>query len=76
MKKVIDKVVLVEAAVLTGGNYTWIIEELTKVGFAHEDILTLALVEHKDSVFKSKIVGDYVSEVPTFYWEEYNKHWE
>ena len=75
-KKMMDKIVLVEAAVLTGGNYTWIIEELTKVGFAQEDILTLALVEHKDSVFKSKIVGDYVTEVPTFYWEEYNKHWD
>lgn len=75
-KKMMDKVVLVEAAVLTGGNYTWIQEELTKVGFAPEDILTLTLLEHKDSVYKCKIVGDYVSEVPTFYWEEYNKHWD
>lgn len=76
LKKMMDKVVLVEVAVLTGGNYQWIIEELVKVGFAQGDILTLALVEHKDSVTKCKIVGDYVDEVPTFYWEEYNKHWD
>jgi hypothetical protein len=75
-KKIVDKVVLVEAAVLTGNNYQWIQEELVKVGFAQEDILTLALLEHKDSVTKCKIVGDYTNEVPTFYWEEYNKHWD
>ena len=75
-KKMMDKVVLVEAAVLTGGNYQWIQEELIKAGFLKEDIITLALLEHKDSVTKCKIVGDYTSEVPTFYWEEYNKHWD
>jgi len=76
LKKLMDKVVLVEGAVLTGSNYTWIIEELIKAGFLKEDIVTLALLEHKDSKFKCKIVGDYVNEVPTFYWEEYNKHWD
>ena len=74
-KKVLDKVVLVEAAVLTGQNYKWIQEEFVNAGFRLEDIHTVALVEQKSSEFKSEIVGLYVDDMPEFYWEEYNKHW-
>lgn len=72
----IDRVILVEAAVLTGGNYTWIVQELLGAGFSAENVVSLALLECWESVFKSEIVGDYVEGVPTFYWERYNKHWD
>jgi len=75
-KKTVDKIILVEAAVLTGKNYKWIKEELVKVGFKEEDVITVALLETKDSIFKSDIVAQYVEGIPEFYWEEYNKHWE
>lgn len=74
-KKTLDKIVLVEAAVLTGKNYTWIREELMAVGFLPDDIITVALLEMKDSGFKSDVVGEYISTMPEFYWEEPNKHW-
>lgn len=75
-KKELEKIILVEAAVLTGNNYTWIKEELVKVGFKSEDIISIALVESKDSIFKSDLVAQYTEDMPEFYWEEYNKHWE
>jgi len=75
-KKTVDKVILVEAVVLTGNNYKWIQEELVKAGFLKEDILTVALLELKDSIFKCDIVGQYVDEIPEFYWEEENNHWK
>lgn len=74
-KQTLDKVILVEAAVLTGQNYKWIQEELLKAGFQLDDIHTVALVEQKSSQFKSEVVGLYVDDMPEFYWEEYNKHW-
>ena len=74
-KKSLDKVVLVEAAVLSGQNYTWIREELMEVGFLPDDIITVALVEQEDSVFKCDVVGTRCSDMPEFYWEEPNKHW-
>lgn len=75
-KKALDKVIFVEAAVLTGNNYKWIKEEFIKAGFKEEDIITVALLESKDSVFKCDLVGQHVDDMPEFYWEEYNKHWE
>lgn len=75
-KQTLSKVILVEAAVLTGNNYKWIQEELLSAGFSKEDILTVALVELKDSIFKCDIVGQVVDDMPEFYWEEENNHWK
>ncbi len=71
-----DKIILVEAAVLSGNNYTWIKERLLDMGYENDDIITVALLEMKSSKFKCDFVGEYVSDMPEFYWERYNKHWD
>jgi hypothetical protein len=70
-----NKVVLCEAAVLSGKNYTWIKETLLEYGYKSEDIITVALLEMETSVFKSDFVGEYIDRMPEFYWERYNKNW-
>lgn len=71
-----DKIILCEAAVLSGKNYTWIKEVLLDRGYENDDIITVALLEMETSVFKSDFVGEYVKGMPEFYWERYNKHWD
>lgn len=71
-----DKLILCEAAVLSGNNYTWLKNALFDMGYENDDIITVALLEMETSVFKCDYVGEYVSEMPEFYWERYNKHWD
>jgi hypothetical protein len=71
-----DKIVLVEAAVLSGNNYTWIVDMICSRGFEREDIIATALIQKADSIFECDLVGDYVTDMPEFYWERYNKHWD
>lgn len=71
-----DTVILCEAAVLSGNNYTWIKEVIMDFGYEDGDIITIALLEMETSVFKSDYVGAYISEMPEFYWERYNKNWD
>jgi hypothetical protein len=71
-----DKVILCEAAVLSGKNYTWLKEILLDRGYKNEEIITVALLEMNVSIFKSDYVGEYISDMPEFYWERYNKHWD
>ena len=71
-----DKVILVEAGIITGGNYTF----LEKVFNLHNiETITVAQYENVHSKFQSDVVGAYydskVAELE-FYWERYNKHWE
>jgi len=70
-----DKVVICEAAVLSGRNYTWIQEILYDRGFEKDDIISVALFEHKDSVFKCDYVGEHCDYMPDFHWETYNVNW-
>jgi hypothetical protein len=70
------KVILVEAAVLSGNNYTWIKEMLLDMGYENDDIITVALIEMNSSVFKCEYVQAYTDTMPEFYWERYNKHWD
>jgi len=71
-----DKIILVEAAVLSGNNYTWIKEYLLDMGYENDDIITVSLIELYTSKFKCDFVGEYSIEMPEFYWERYNKHWD
>ena len=71
-----DKIILCEAAVLSGNNYTWIKERLLDMGYENDDIITVALLEMDSSKFKCDFVGEYVSDMPEFYWERYNKNWD
>jgi hypothetical protein len=66
----------VEAAVLSGNNYTWIKEMLLDMGYENDDIITVALIEMNSSVFKCDYVQAYTDTIPEFYWERYNKHWD
>lgn len=86
-KRVINEVkhfeffILVEAGIITGGNYTFMVDYMVNVmGIPRENILTVALFENKMSKFKCDVVGaHYVwtdSDPLEFYWEKYNKHWD
>ena len=69
-------VILVEAAVLSGNNYTWIKQRLLDRGYQEKDIITVALLEMNNSKFKCDYVGAYSDTMPEFYYERYNKHWD
>jgi hypothetical protein len=71
-----DKVILCEAAVLSGNNYRWIKDVLLDVGYRDEDIISTALVQSISSSFDCDFVGEYSSTMPEFYYERYNKAWE
>lgn len=71
-----DKVILCEAAVLSGNNYRWIKEVLLDLGYENDDIITVALIQKVESIFDCDYVGEYATSMPEFYYERYNKHWE
>lgn len=71
-----DKIILCEAAVLSGNNYRWIKEALLDLGYENDDIITTALIQKVESVFYCDYVGEYASSMPEFYYERYNKNWE
>jgi hypothetical protein len=68
-------VILIEAGVITGKNYTWITECLDSASISH---YTAALFENTESIYKSTVVGKYYThsqEELEFYWEKPNNHW-
>lgn len=71
------RVLLVEAGVIRGGNYTFLDNYLKSRGV--RDIYTVAMFENIHSTYKSTYVGRYYDndkEDLTFWWERYNKHWD
>jgi len=73
------KILLVEAGVIRGSNYKFVIEYLKNNLHITQDIYTLALYENIGSKFKSDFVGEFYDDETqdlTFWWERYNKHWE
>lgn len=69
--------ILTEAAVITGNNYSWITDCMFRdFGIGPERILTTALYEHEDSIYKCDVVGEKYDGEVEFYWERYNKHFE
>lgn len=71
-------ILLVEAGVIRGSNYKFMIEYLRDTLGITQKIETLALYENSGSKFKSDFVGEYYddeTEDLTFWWEEYNNHW-
>lgn len=74
-----NKLVLVEAGIIRGGNWAWIVELLSTWGFKREDLTLVALCENIHSRVKSDYVGEYyddLNEELMFYFERFNKHWE
>lgn len=71
--------ILVEAAVIRGGNYTFVVDWLRKNVQLDKKIITVALFENINSKFASNFVGEYYrddTEDITFWWESKNKHWK
>lgn len=73
---VYDKVILCEAAVLSGNNYIWIKQVLLDLGYKNDQIITTSLIEMTTSVFNCDYVAEYSTKMPEFYYERYNKHWD
>jgi hypothetical protein len=77
--KTYDNYVLAEAGIIRGGNYTWICDLMKDYIPSDSRIITTALFENVHSKFKSDVVGEYYDDKTqdlTFYYEEYNKHWD
>jgi hypothetical protein len=78
--KAIDtkKILLVEAGVIRGGNYTKVVNIIKDDLQLENQILTLSMYENKGSIFKSDYVGEYYDNETqdlTFWWEMENNHW-
>jgi len=72
------KILFVEAGVIRGSNYTFLLNFLKEYLGIENDVFFLALFENKSSIFKSEFVGEYYDNETqdlTFWWEEENKHW-
>lgn len=71
-----ENILLVEAGIIRGGNYTWMTELLAET--TNSRVITSTLYENIHSKFKSDYVARYYdnsTEDLTFYYERYNKHW-
>ncbi len=71
--------ILVEAGVIRGSNYTYVIDWMRKYLGYEQKIITLAMYENLGSKFKSDYVGEYYDDTIqdlTFWWERDNNHWK
>ena len=70
---------MVEAGIIRGSNWKWIVETLTTdFGYLRADLTLVTLCENINSKVKSDYVAEYYDddiEDLTFYYERYNKHW-
>jgi hypothetical protein len=75
-----DRLILVEAGIIRGSNWEWLLKQLTKVmGFERKQITLVALCENIHSKIKSDYVAEYYDddkEELMFYFEKFNKHWK
>lgn len=72
------KFVCIEAGIIRGGNWAWLLNSLHSFDVQREDITLIALVENLHSVIKSDYVAEYYDdklEELMFYFERYNQHW-
>lgn len=74
-----EKLVIVEAGIIRGGNWKWMLDVLIDVwGYQRKDITLIAMCENIHSRVKSDYVGEYYDddkEELMFYFERFNKHW-
>jgi hypothetical protein len=73
------KLVLIEAGIIRGGNWKWILDVLINVWeYDRKDLTLVAMCENVGSKIKSDYVGEYYDdekEELMFYFEKFNKHW-
>ena len=70
--------VMVEAGIIRGGNWKWMLDVLYNWGYSKKDITLVALCENVGSAIKSDYVAEYYDdekEELMFYFEKFNKHW-
>ena len=74
-----DRIICVEAGIIRGGNWEWILNTLLyDFKYKREDITLVAMCENTNSKVKSDYVGEYYNDDDyelMFYFERYNKHW-
>lgn len=73
-----SQLVLVEAGIIRGGNWTWMLEVLESMGYARQMITLVALCENQHSRVKSDYVAEYYNDEThelMFYFEKFNRHW-
>ena len=71
-------ILLVEAGVIRGGNYTKVVDIIKNELNITQPVLTLTMYENIHSKWKCNFVGEYYddeTEDLTFWWEKYNNHW-
>jgi hypothetical protein len=71
-------IILVEAGVIRGGNYTKVVDIIKRYLTITQKIVTVAMYENLHSKFKSDFVAEYYdndTQDLTFWWERYNNHW-
>ncbi len=72
------QLVLVEAGIIRGGNWRWMLDVLGTWGYNRKDITLVALCENVHSRVKSDYVAEYYDDEThelMFYFEKFNKHW-
>lgn len=72
-------ILLVEAGIIRGGNYTKVVDIIRNELKLKWPIFTLAMYENIHSIFKSDFVGEYYDDKTqdlTFWWEKENNHWK
>jgi hypothetical protein len=74
-----NRLILVEAGIIRGSNWQWLLNQLTEVmGFNGNQITLVALCENIHSKVKSDYVAEYYDDDKQelmFYFERFNKHW-
>jgi len=73
-----SRLVLIEAGIIRGGNWAWILDQLLSWGYQRSDITLVAICENIHSRTKSDYVGEYYDDNThelMFYFERFNKHW-
>jgi hypothetical protein len=74
-----QQLVLVEAGIIRGGNWAWILDMLKSWNYQRDQITLVALCENIHSRTKSDYVGEYYDDNTQelmFYFERFNKHWQ
>lgn len=72
-------IILVEAGVIRGSNYEYVVNSIYKYFGVNNNIITIALFENISSKWQSNFVGEYYDdefEDLTFWWEKENNHWK
>jgi hypothetical protein len=73
-----SNLVLVEAGIIRGGNWKWMLDVLYDWGYNRKNITLVAMCENKQSAVKSDYVAEYYDDEThelMFYFEKFNKHW-